>query len=431
MHSIRIKINYKEFPSILAVLLATLYFVIGGIYINGGVQIVCFLLILFSALFLTKRIRLQQIDFLWLISLVPFTYCITDWNVADIRDFVAYLAFVVFIICTKIEKEYFDKAIKLLFWMSVFHLFFVFLNVLFKSQFTSFIYSILDSGAISTYNRVLSGNYYAGFGYIPGDTSGYLVNGIILLVFGNILLKNKHRVIYFILLLIGIMFCAKRSHMICLALTFLITYIVSAKGSKKVRRIAFSIMIVVLILSVAYVLMPFFSNIPMISRVSVAIEKFLSGEDYTSNRTGLSNLAIQIFNENKLFGAGWKSFNTLTFSRWGNTNYVNNVFLQLAAETGIVGVTLFVLPMVFSLISTIRKLNRLNKFEDDRKNYLMISLGFQLFFLLYCFFEIPFYDYTFLFIYAIAIAISNSINMQRDTIDGRILNARYYAEQRC
>ena len=231
--------------------------------------------------------------------------------------------------------------------------------------------------------------------------------------------------------------------------------------------------------------MPFFTNIPMINRISIAVEKYVSGADYTSNRTNLSNIAVHFFNENKTFGIGWKTFNQYTYHRWGKSNYVNNVYLQLAAETGIVGSVLFISPMFFNLISTIKKINAVRKLQQEKAGqitgepvnnrpfvggsfangqminrpgvvmpavkaaavgapvvglqtlegqnqeekigigtYLKISFAFQVFYLLYCFFEIPFYDYTFLFIYALALVISNSISYDDIAAEQAISNQK-------
>lgn len=409
-------IKYKELPLLLAALLATSYIIIGGIFINGGIQILCFLGILLSSALSYKFKYVNYNDIWWMISLIPFIYSIQEWNVSAIRDFVAYLSFVVFVVCVKCEDRYLNKTVKFIYAMAIFNLIFVFINVIFNSQFTAFMYLILDQSAISTYDIAINGGYYSGLGYIPGDTSGYLVNGVLILLFGSFVLNRKNSIIRTIPLMIGIFYCAKKSHLLCLILTIMITWVIAARGSKRVKRIILAVIGLLVLLSLFYIVSPFLSGIPMIQRFTVAIDHLLSGSDYTSNRVNLSNRAIQMFNENKLLGAGWKSFNRLTMSRWGRTNYVNNVFVQLFAETGIIGGILFTTPIVLCLFRTLKKISILRKLagklDSSSINWMTLSLAFQVFFILYCFFEIPFYDYTFLFIYAIAIAISNSAYSQ-------------------
>lgn len=410
MQSKRFTINLREVAPLLAVLIATWYFVISGIIINGGIQIICFSLFIIIIIASQRNRRLSLIDVSLLLSTIPFFYCIKEWNISAIRDVVAYFAFVIFILFVKTESNNVNKAIRFLYGMAFFHLLFVIINILFRDSYTNFLYSILDSGALPTYNKAIAGNYYTGFGYIPGDTSGYLVDGIIILLFGSCLINNNRRFLKIILLSLGILFCAKKSHLICLALTVLITWIVTGKGSKKAKRVIGSILLVVSVLTIGYLILPFFSGIPMLNRITIALDSYLSGNDFTSNRTNLTNYAIQMYNENRMFGAGWKAFNRFTFSRWGGTNYVNNVYLQLAAETGIIGAILFISPMIISLVKTFRKLSDIQKNNINFNNayeYIQLSFALQVFFLLYCFFEIPFYDYTFLFVYALAVAMTN------------------------
>lgn len=413
MRSKNYQVYKYEIPPIFLVLLATLYFIIGGIIINGSIQIFAFLVIILSSVLFYHKTKVNFLDFMWIISVIPFLYCMRRWNIAGIRDFVAYLTFVIFVVNVKTEIRFFNRAIKLIFYMAIFHLIMVFVNVIFKSQFTNFIYSIIDSGAVSTYNRAVNGNYITGFGYIPGDTSGYLVNGIFILLFGDKVVEKKHKLSYIALLFLGVLFCAKKSHLLCLIFTCMVLWMISSNGSKRIKKIITSIFILCFALVILYLLLPFLSHIPMVNRILLSIDKMMAGVDFSSNRTGLSKLAFRLFNENKTFGIGWKEFNRYTYELWGNTNYVNNVFLQLATETGIVGFVLFSMPIVVSLFKTIKMVLNIKKNEENndiRMKYLTLSLAFQLFYVFYCFFEIPFYDYTFLFIYAIAISIFNSIS---------------------
>lgn len=412
----KVKLTYKELAPIIAVLLATQYFVINGIILKAAIQIGCFTLLIFSCLVSYNRIAIKWIDLCWLISIVPFFYAIKEWTPANLRDFVAYFSFVILIIFVKCNSLSLKKSIRLLYVMAIFHAFFCFFHVLFRDSFTNFIYAIIDDRLVSTFDKAVQGNYYTGFGYIPGDTSGYLINGIFILFFGNKIIANKHHYLWCIIFLLGVFFCGKRSHLLCLFITIILVWILMASKSKKVKRIICSILSAALLLILGYILLPYFSNIPMLNRISQTLEQISSGQDFTSNRYNLIVLAMQFFSQNKIWGIGWKNFNQYTFNKWGTTNYVNNVYIQLITETGIVGGILFILPMVMSLCSTIKKILvvvRQKNRDTDVMSYLSISLALQIFFLLYGFLEIPFYDYTFLFVYGVAIVISNSVKINK------------------
>lgn len=410
-----LKFRFKEMPLIYAVLLATLYFVISGITMKAAIQISCFGALIIICVISYRKIVFRQYDFIWLMSIFPFFYAVDEWTPANLRDFIAYLSFVILIVSVKCNLSFMENTIRLLFAMSVFHLVFIIVNFLFKSQYNNFIYSILAQGAVATFTEAVRGNYYTGFGYIPGDTSGYMVNGIIILLFADKLVQKKYKYVQCGLFLIGIMLCAKKSHLLCLIVTIMLVWIITASGSKKLKRIVLIALTVISICTLGYSLLPLFSGIPMMNRISVSLDQLISGRDFTSNRTNLYVLAINFYKENKLWGVGWKFFNQYTYNRWGKANYVNNVFLQLLAETGIVGFILFVTPMILCLRRTFVQLNIVRKqYMDNDKlvQFLSLSLAMQLFFLLYSIFEIPFYDYTFLLVYGIAIVISNSVQAE-------------------
>lgn len=414
MNSSRTSLSYREIPSIFVVLIATTYFVISGITIKGAVQIAVFLLAALLTVVFGEHRKLTLLDFLWIISIIPFFYSVKDWSIASFRDLAAYFAFIVYVVFEKTRRANHRKAIGILLFMAFFNLFFVFVHALFKTQFTRFLYSILAQGAIFTFERAVKGNYITGLGFIPGDTSGYLVNGILILLFYGREMRSKHRFIGIAALLAGMLFCAKKSHLICILLAVLIAWVFTGRGTKKVRRIVIAITGLTALLAVGYFLLPYFSNIPMVNRISLAIEKIMAGADFTSNRTNLTKLALKLYEGHEALGIGWKSFNQYTLSRWGFTNYVNNIYLQLLCETGVLGALLFITPMIVTLIRTVSlmKKARFRPLDDDYIPILSLSLALQLFFLIYGFFEIPFYDYTFLFVYALAISLANSVEIE-------------------
>lgn len=389
--------------------MVTFYFVINGFTISGLLQVSAFMIIAAFAVLSYKSSHLHASLVVWLLSLLPFLWCVNTWTVANIRDFVAYFAFVVFVLFGTKKINSYDKAINIIFLMAFFHLVFLIINILFRDSFNNFLYSTFASKAMPNLNKAISGNYYTGLGYIPGDTSGYFVDGLIILF----CTKSKNNEHMFapktILLAMGVLFCAKKSHILCLVLSLLLVWLLNAKGGKRVSRVVLAIVSIMGVAIIGYAILPALSGIPMVNRISVALDSFLAGQDFTSNRTALTSYALQMFSQNHVWGIGWKYFNSFTYNRWGWSNYVNNIYIQLLAETGIVGMVLFVFPMLITLVRTIKAFGISRNMENQQINQkLMLSLGIQFFFLLYGIFEIPFYDYTFLFVYAISVCLANS-----------------------
>lgn len=425
----KLRLKVSEIAPILITLYATWYFIISGIFMKAWIQIFCASLIMLSCVVFLKKRRLTVADLLWLLSLIPFLYVMREWSPTNIRDMIVYLCFIMFIIMVKGNTSIFDKALSIIVITASFQFVCIIIQVLMRTQFDKFLYSILSSGAVATFERAISGNYYTGFGYIPGDTSGYFVDAILVILFCKNIVKKKHQNLLLVLFMIGVFMCSKKSHLLCLIIVVALCCILSATKNKKIQKIVSITLMIFCFLIVGYVLLPFFSKIPMVNRISQSIELLLSGTDFTSNRTNLTALAMEFFVGNKIFGIGWKEFNQYTFLKWGNTNYVNNVYVQLLTETGIFGTILFVTPMIYTLLRTLSWLKR-SAYNPEDRGYLLFSLGIQLFYLIYGLFEIPFYDYTFLFIYGLAVAIANSccLNQARrqsvnsEIKDGRIRN---------
>ena len=149
MQERRLNDSTSDIGIVYLVLLVSLYFVINGLTIIGGVQIAAFAFLIVLSLLFYKNNNLNSTDFLWLLSVVPFTYIVKTWTVACVRDFVAYLAFVIFVVKIRTKPELFNRPLKLLFSMSLFHLVFVFINVIFKTQYQNLLYAVMSPTAIA------------------------------------------------------------------------------------------------------------------------------------------------------------------------------------------------------------------------------------------------------------------------------------------
>ena len=103
----------------------------------------------------------------------------------------------------------------------------------------------------------------------------------------------------------------------------------------------------------------------MVPGASLIINRIVNSEgDVLSGREVFWNYAMEMFRQNPLFGKGFLSFNDYAFyrgfryygERW---NYqAHNVYIQLLAETGIVGfllMTLLIILMLFKTISAVKE----------------------------------------------------------------------------
>ena len=136
----------------------------------------------------------------------------------------------------------------------------------------------------------------------------------------------------------------------------------------------------------------------------VRITETLTGEvaDVSNGRYELWKLAGQLFEEHPLFGIGWRKYNLFAQQMVNEDSHVHNVFIQLAVEIGIIGLILYIIPIVYALWDNFKlyritakagnvELSRVFKFTLTLQIYLfLVSLTESLIFyfsyqMLYCF----------------------------------------------
>lgn len=186
----------------------------------------------------------------------------------------------------------------------------------------------------------------------------------------------------------GLALTGKRAHFVFAILSLIIIYLVSYAGNDR-RAVIIRVFVGALIAFVCYFI---FIRISAFQAIILRLELFGSlGDTSTNIRQGYWETALSMFRENPLFGIGWRQFRYLASSVNGND--VHNVYLQLLAETGIIGFTLYITFFVIHYVRTVKIINRRTD-EISVQTYLpvLFSLGYQTFFLLYCFTGNPLYD---------------------------------------
>src|SRR5699024_1799946 len=98
--------------------------------------------------------------------------------------------------------------------------------------------------------------------------------------------------------------------------------------------------------------------------------------------------ALKLFNETPILGIGWREFSQLSAGILNSDrgSHPHNIYFQLLTELGFVGFILFVIPVVYTLVKTIRILMNADSvfsFDMRWKTGLQLSLYIQVFFLLY------------------------------------------------
>ena len=174
----------------------------------------------------------------------------------------------------------------------------------------------------------------------------------------------------------------KRSYVLILIILFAVGMLFlrsSHKGSKVLRLV----LIVGIIL--AFVLMVAPQLLLSITRL-IDLENDIS----LSGRTRLWDLAKYLWSLNPIYGVGYGVFSTYTannmsfvYSNFGvqSTFAAHNIYLQLLAETGTVGLIIFLMFFLRALLMCISSIKITSDLEE--RYILIISLFLQLWFLIY------------------------------------------------
>ena len=160
--------------------------------------------------------------------------------------------------------------------------------------------------------------------------------------------------------------------------------------------------------------LPQLKQIAVLERYIVTVESILSGQDFTSCRLTLYQIAVRAFRANPILGIGWDQFSSLVPEGYQTLaaspiEDVHCVYLQFLCETGIVGTVLLTAPMLYLFVTTARLLNAAKALED-RTALGCASFSFLLqFFLLF----LGLYDPTvqkavFWYFYALALIAANA-----------------------
>lgn len=292
--------------------------------------------------------------------------------------------FICFVMVVIASVAPFYKAIpaKLFFWSGIFAA----IGIMIQLFFPSFYYSKIAGVFLNDRAEGWAGNSgYAGFTFQLGTTACILIYAEIFLLYLKDIILNKlvrYKYLYnflVVFLIICIFLTGKRTiSIIALLLPFIVYYASKKMSSKKFLFIL--LIMVVAIGSFQY----FINNLSEFSD-NILLRRFVStykdadtGEDITSGRTYLYELALKAFNENPLFGVGVGRFKEYT----GADTEVHNTYLQVLCEQGILGFAFFIIPIIYCFIFTWRILRKVGE-NNFYFNYLKLSFALQFFYISY------------------------------------------------
>ncbi len=252
-------------------------------------------------------------------------------------------------------------------------------------EWSSLKYSFLNRGM----NHGLTNHY--------SRNSFYITLGIICLLSEMSGAKKKKwpEIILFIFLFATLFMVGKRGISLFLIFSILITEFIKGKNMQsKLFKVTGIIITGLFMFFIAYLIVPQVNNI--VTR-TITLN---NTDDVSNGRFYLYGIALNMFKREPILGNGWNSF--LKEVEGTTFQAVHNDYLQLLAETGIIGALIFLSFNYFNLKISLKAIKNKIYIDSKYKFVIMFSILYQLFFLLYSLTGYPHFSYEQILLYYMA-----------------------------
>lgn len=279
------------------------------------------------------------------------------------------------------------------------------ISIIFSGEGLRYIFSYADRG------------YYSGFFHQVGDTAYYVAAAIIAMIFR--MDKNRKNYIILALMFLSLILLGKRSILLFLFFALLLTYMLNGSNSKIISRLTVVTFSLICFFFIMSTLISMYGDIKLFEKMSYTLAYLGSGDIEglmeESGRLNLRELALDLFEKNQIIGIGWSNFSKISGELYasGVGTSVHNIYLQLLCETGIIGLSAFIIGVVASLLATLKTRHTLRNrgigADSNLGKFWSISFTGQVLFLTFGFVENPLYNANCLLFYMLVILMNVAI----------------------
>lgn len=426
------KLNININLAIVGILIFTIYFstlksFLLPFYV-GLVLLICSVIILvFGNLIIHKRsVIITRIDVMWLLFLGIFIMNIAFKNIISpvtLIDTLVYFSGIVFLLMVKVDINDYDLSFKLIKFLGLIYAFSAIFQYLYTDIYLSNLLPLFTPSEQTSILKLLRSNSYSGITNQTAHLAGYIVSAIGIILFSKWSPKFRNKVIIVISLLvlfIGLLLTAKRAHLIFMIIAIVATILISINNKnvmKNVIKIVSGILAILLLTFALFTFLEFKEDSPIIEFITElenTVNGVFEGEDVTSGRITLYKRSFEYFVENPIFGIGWKEFinNSLGLINTDEGSHPHNIYIQLLAEMGLIGLFFFIAPVIYLYYKTFAILRVIS--AEKKKTLIKWKAGIQFSFFSQTF--LLFYgltgniltDYNFLMLYFFVASISLS-----------------------
>ncbi len=364
-------------------------FIFGGGVGVLAIRIACIVLAVIYRIKAPCKNRKRNFAFFILLSLIPFLY--NNYDFQDYRwlQFFGYIFAIIYAIIvykSNISKQIYTYTLKVFVLFGLITSIFSWLEYISFDTYTAIVKNLFPS---DNYRKMV--HSFTAYGNLCGLAINYsrnaflVVMGVICELHADMNKKRKITIIAFFL--ITLLSIGKRGHILFLALSLGISYLIIKKISIKTiaKIIGLSLVLVVSFFALS-------SHFPQISH---SIDRFVTekvDDDISNGRFEMYSDIRDMYKNNNYLPIGWGAYSK-------STNYyhpaLHNDYLQLYYETGIVGFSLVIIPNIAMFLYSAKKARNNNSYIYS------IALTYNTFFLLYSITGMPHYDHELYFTYFI------------------------------
>lgn len=356
-----------------------------------------------------KKLKIKQDTIMWLLACLISIFSIAISE--DKESTIEIASMIIMIIIIKIVYENNQNG-----WQKTFltmitiasgiHVVATLLQLIFPNFIATISNMLLNKASFQLNQEFLKRGSYAG---ITSQTSvnAYFIAIFIGITFSRIISQDKHKKINIVLLVLGfitLFMTGKRGLLLFTAISVIFVFLYTIHRDKK-KSFKY-ILIFTIIVSIGYVTM---INIPETQIVFEKMKNLEKNDNILNGRDYLWEESIKIFLKNPAFGIGEGRIDGIL----GDASH--NTYIQLLAETGIIGFCIYNLAFLISFIFSIKKAKRIFKEQkNNSKKIVIISLYMQVLFITYGFTGNPLYSNIFFTPYILAIAMINAIPIDKE-----------------
>ena len=426
----RIKINLKKLKISSIIILPLCLLMINSLTIimeYSSLYLYLFVLgVLAFIIFSSRRLNFKTIEQkIWFSFLVYVTVSAFVFRNKEAMSMLFSLWCLSLLLIVDLDTDFYKRLIKV---FNIFIFVFVlsmYLNALIPNLMNGPLNFLLLDATKGTIAKEAAANVYSG---LFAEKLAAAYGACIGFVFAYSQYLRRFKARYLILSLFYVMaifLSGKRIATIIPIVVMIVSVIISLKDRALFRRASKYLLGVCVLLVIAIAVVP---QIRDIFGRAFAVIFSDTTEDLTSNRESLLwPIAQLMFSENPIFGHGLNTYNSFVsemfsssdsvLSEWGTNGH--NIYLQLTAETGIVGAVLIFSLFLCLLIRSFKLYKRIK--EPDDKQLCLISIGMQCVFLLIGITENSFYAtgelLTYLTAFGIFIALKRKYSVKKTRLE--------------